>query len=438
MRDAGRAAALLASLLLFLGAYPQEEDEVADDPDTEESAHEELRLTGYLDPREAPDNSKVALVTPFGQLQLEDVTRSAVWIGDTAWLDRKGLRLRLSLNRKLQEAADELLAQYKAITASVVAVESKTGRILAIASRAGTAKSPLAEDKAIPVSARAPAASLMKIVTATGALEKSLGDSAALEPDSELNFRGGCGHLRRQNWLREEKLDRQHLTLARAFGLSCNTFFARIALYQVGLSRLRMFAERYGFNKPLPSDLFAETSLALFPQLETSTALEVGEAGAGFGASKLSPLHAAVLSAAATEGFLMAPYLVDEASRGTQQVYLGRPKVVSEVASGPTRVRMAKLMQATTSSGTARRVFRRSRLTRANLAVLGGKTGTLTDAEDRGTLYTWFNGSVRDVSLGVLVSAPKAGGLVRASQLAQAMMGRILRLPDRPQAAAKP
>jgi len=44
--------------------------------------------------------------------------------------------------------------------------------------------------------------------------------------------------------------------------------FARLALYETGLASLRQYAEKYMFNRPIPSDLRIETSAALMPALE--------------------------------------------------------------------------------------------------------------------------------------------------------------------------
>ena len=48
------------------------------------------------------------------------------------------------------------------------------------------------------------------------------------------------------------------------------------------------------FNKPIPSDVKLQTSMFLLPDPDTATPQEVAEAGAGFGATKLNPVHAAL------------------------------------------------------------------------------------------------------------------------------------------------
>lgn len=388
----------------------------------------DFQSNGFPDPREAQTNEKKAFDTPFGQVVWTDIADKFYTKDRTVWADYKGFQLKLSLNPDLQLAINRELQMQKYITATVVLIEAHTGRIIAMVERRGEHNTPLLRDKSALVSARAPAASLMKIVTATAGIEKG-----GLDPDDDIHFNGGCGKLRNQNWLRQPNRDRQHLSFARAFGISCNTVFARIALYWTGLATLEKYAEKYYFNKPIPSDLRFETSAAMLPTLEQATALEVGELGAGFGGSKLSPIHSALLSAAtANDGVMMAPSLVDAAfDKDGRQVYTAKPREISRVFSKDTAEKMFPLMLATTQSGTSRRYFARKN-TRKERFEIGGKTGTLSDAEDRSTLYTWFSGLTaldipNNVAVSALVASPQ-NWLVRASSLAQASIAHHLRL----------
>lgn len=383
---------------------------------------------GFPDPREEINNAKVALKTPFGQLRWPEISKKLMERDGAYWVEQKGYKLKLTIDPELQRGLERQLERESHISAAIVLLESRTGRILAMAERRGSADNPLLSADSAIVAARAPAASLMKIITATAAIER-----AGANPDDEIPFRGGCQFLRNQNWLRDEGRDRQKLSLALAFGLSCNTVFARLAIYQTGLSTLRAYSERYLYNRPIPSDLEFETSAALMPQLETATALEVGEAGAGFGSSKLSPIHSAMIaSAAGNGGVMMVPFLVESAqdSKGAE-VYRAQPKEAARPMSASTALKMQELMQETVMRGTSRRYFRR-RGTSHDRREIGGKTGTLSDAEDRRTLYTWFNGiaplqATDNVAIGTLVASPQ-NWVVRASSVAQGSFAELFRL----------
>jgi cell division protein FtsI/penicillin-binding protein 2 len=394
------------------------------------SLNQGFREAGYPDPREEHFNESQAFKTPFGQLKWQDIADRWYEKNGAAWVQVGSHTLKLTINPELQASMKAILQRQRNIAGAIVLMESHTGRLLALAERRGEAGNPLNSPDGAPIvtSARAPAASLMKITTATAAIEK-----VGLRPHDEIPFFGGCGRLRGQNWLRDARRDRQKLTFARAFGVSCNTAFARLALYQTGLSALKRFAEGYMYNKPIPSDLRLETSAALLPQLETATAFEVGEAGAGFGASKLNPVHAAMIAAAAgNEGTLMAPYLVDAAYDSSgKQVYAGAPRKLERLFSAQTAASLQVLMRDTVLSGTSRKYFRRKG-TRNDRFEIGGKTGTLSDPEDRTTLYTWFNGlapleSSENMAIGALVASPKTW-VVRASEIAQQGLSDYLRL----------
>lgn len=380
----------------------------------------------HVDPRVATDNRVAALETPFGQINWAAVKDRVVVEDGGVFLDHAGYRLELTLDPELHTSIGKRLSRERHVGAAVVIIDARSGAVLGLADRQGDAGNPLASLGDRVTEARAPAASLMKVITATAAIETS-----GIEPSDDIPFRGGCQFLRRRNWLRDRKADTIKMSLAQAFGHSCNTAFARLAIYNTGLASLREYADRFYMNRPIPSDIVLETSLAALPHLDTATAYDVGEAGAGFGFSKLNPVHSALLSAAvANDGKLMAPYLVKRAfDSDGKVVYEGRPHEIGSVMSPETAKKMMVLMKATVRTGTSRSHFLR-RSTREQRGEIGGKTGTLRDMEDRKTLYTWFTGigpgSVADepVSVGVVVASP-VDWLVRASSVAQDSLGQF-------------
>ena len=420
-----RRCSFLTTILFFLfftnlASFAQE-----DNDDAETNTQEDFLDRGFPDPRSDTDNAEVALSTPFGQLNWADFKDDISLKEDGSYIEKNGYKIKLTLNPSLQQSLQRELDRQKHISGVVVMMDPKTGALLGMAEKKGEGENPLLKDKALATAARAPAASLIKIVTATAAIEQT-----DIEPESEIPFFGGCGHLRGKNWLRHPARDKQHLTFAKAFGMSCNTVFARLTIYWTGLHWFRNYADRYFFNKPIPSDLNIETSALLLPETETASALEVGEAGAGFGGSKLSPIHSAMLAAAAgNNGVMMAPYVVEKAWDQTGRlVYNAKPKEVNRVFSEQHVQKIITLMQSTVTNGTSRRYFRRSRLR----LETGGKTGTLSDAEDRKTLYTWFNGLAPlgqpdKVAMSVLIASPQ-NWVVRASQVAQTSLTQYFKI----------
>ncbi|MES2615003.1 MAG: penicillin-binding transpeptidase domain-containing protein [Bdellovibrionota bacterium] len=377
------------------------------------------------DPREAVDNSSVALDTPFKQLSWPEIAGKIYTRNNKSLVNYRGYVLELSLDPQLQAASERFLDQDRIVNGATVIIEPKTGRILALAQSGGI------RNAYVSVTSRAPAASLMKIITASASIEKE-----KINPDDEIYFRGGCGYLRNENWMLDPTRDIQKITFAKAFGSSCNTVFGRLALYEAGLSSLKIYAEKFMFNKPIPSDIKIQTSMFLLPDLTTATPQEVAEAGAGFGATKLSPIHAALLSATiGNGGVMMAPYLVEAAYNSSgQEVYRAKPLQIEKVVSRNTAFNVEKLMLATISSGTSRKAFHRLG-TRGDIDEIGGKTGTLLDPENRDMLYTWFSGiaplnAPNSIAIGTVVASLQ-NWVVRASSVAQNTLAEYLKIERR-------
>ena len=79
---------------------------------------------------------------------------------------------------------------------------------------------------------------------------------AKMTPESVIAFNGRNHTLYRSNVLDSN----QHrwtrfMTLREAFGKSVNTVFGRIGAFSVGPERLREYAERFGFDASIPTDL---------------------------------------------------------------------------------------------------------------------------------------------------------------------------------------
>jgi len=384
---------------------------------------EKRQIMAFQDPRESLFNDGVPLSHEIPQIDWPSVISKLQFIDDKVYLDYDNLKLLLTIDAKLQKSATKLVTRKKGIVSgSTAVIEPNTGRILALAQDSNKRNSQTS------VSSRGPAASLIKIVTAAAAIEKE-----NLSPYAKLKFRGGCRYLSRENWIEDGRRDRLKMSFDKAFGSSCNTFFARLALYHVGLSALKIYADKFMFNRPIPSDIKIQTSLFLLPDPETATPQEIAEAGAGFGATKLSPIHAALLSATvANDGIMMAPYLIEAAYDASgREVYRAHPKQIGRVVSKNTAEKLSTLMLATTAKGTSRTVFRRSG-TRANIDDIGGKTGTLSDLENRQILYTWFSGiadinSPENIAIGTVIASPQ-NWVVRANAIAQTTIAQYFRL----------
>lgn len=378
----------------------------------------------FDDPRESLFNDVVPLNRKIPQFNWADIASKMYTKNGKTYAKYNNLKLELTINPDIQEAAERFLRQSHAIVSgSTAIIEPKTGRLLALTQ--GGQKG----NATTSVSSRGPAASLIKIVTSAAAIEKN-----NFDPDFELSFRGGCGKKPMdENWIESPSKDNMTMSFYKAFGSSCNPFFARLALYHVGLASLKKYAEKFMFNKPIPSDIKIQTSLFLLPDAETATPQEIAEAGSGFGATKLSPIHAALLSATvANGGIMMAPYLIEAAyNESGTEIYRAHPTQIGQVVSAETANKISILMLATTSLGTSRHVFSK-RNTQANIDDIGGKTGTLLDLENKRLLYTWFSGiasinSPQSIAIGTVVASYQ-NYVVRANAVAQTTIAEYLKL----------
>lgn len=384
-------------------------------------------------------NAAAALVTPFGALDASQVFANLEYGEGSVWSSHGSTRLRLTIDPEYQQALEETLGWVHRLSTGVaVLLDSSTGRILAMAEKRGAQPMPIQEAPWMATDAVAPAASLFKMVTAAAALE-----TGRIEPSTEVRYHGGCQSLWGRNWLRGSQEDSQSMTLAHAFGTSCNTVFARVAIYHAGLEALRATAERLYFNRPIPSDLEFATSRIFLPDPTETTVQEVGLVGAGFGISRLSPLHAALMSSAmASDGHVRAPYLVAEAYDSSGElIYEGEPRDLGVALSMKTVEKMKALMDDTVEAGTGRRDFSRFEKGYPGIDV-SGKTGTLLDLEDRQVMYTWFTGNFplpggRMASIGVLVGSPQTW-IVRASSVAGRAVNTIWRRSGEMRVSANP
>ncbi len=226
-----------------------------------------------------------------------------------------------------------------------------------------------------------PAASLFKTVVTTAAFE--MADMEASEPQG-LN--GGCSHVRETGeWLKERSpTDVSRMSLRRAFGSSCNGFFAKIGVNNLGLGIITQFARRFGWETGFGTDFKAERSPFRPPSPTTASTHTVGRFAAGFGKVGLSAVHAAHLMLTIANKGVPRPLRIFRDSP------VADLKNVEPLYSSTTSDSLMEILDASVKGGTASFAFRRGKLRKLRDYV-GGKTGTLTGSSPKG-LTTWFAG----------------------------------------------
>jgi peptidoglycan glycosyltransferase len=330
---------------------------------------------------------------------------------------QRGFSVELTLNTAAQQAAYDAL---QGLEGAVVAIEPKTGRILAMVSTPGfdtntlathdadaanAAYDQLVADPSKPLYNRAiagnlnPPGSTFKIVVAAAAFasgdwtpESTLPNPARYQlpqsNDTVSNAWGGtCG-------------EGDTVTIAEAIRLSCNIPMAELAV-ELGDDAIREMAEKFGFNQSFDTPL--ESTPSSYPRAldDPQTALT------GFGQGKVTatPLQIAMVAAGlANDGVVMNPRLVDavigndlsvvRSYENTEYGTATDKEVADEVTAA---------MVASVATGAAQGA-------RIDGVDVAGKTGT---AENGSNPYTlWFTGfaPADDPAVAVAVVVENGGG----------------------------
>jgi len=167
-------------------------------------------------------------------------------------------------------------------------------------------------------------------VTAAAALE-----NRKISPETVMAFRGRLVSETPKNWDPHPRGRNLQMDLSTAMAKSVNPVYGLVASELLGKEQLQQACNRFGFNRSLLlPGVPAVPSLA--PQPETVYELRLQGCGLDHGL-KVSPIHAAAITAAiANRGNLMAPRLVEQASRNGKPLEVPAPKVIERVMSPET------------------------------------------------------------------------------------------------------
>ena len=219
-----------------------------------------------------------------------------------------------------------------------------------------------------------PAASLIKLVTASAAIELHHIPPYAL---FYFDSRNASQSIRA---LTNGYDDGRHkITFSMALAKSNNPVFGKLALYKIGNNNFETYLKRFYFNRSL-GPFSVQQSRA---RVDDNT-VDIAQTGAGLNSdTTLSPFHAALIAQAiGNKGRMCVPYEgFGRAKQGTKQV------ITADTAG-----ELIEMMRLTITKGTSRRAFfnRRGRYILANIQV-AGKTGSIHGDDPAGD-YEWFIG----------------------------------------------
>ncbi len=291
----------------------------------------------------------------------------------------KGISLPLTINPFLQRELKKFLVSKGDPIATVVVVEVKTGKILAMVQ--GQNPSSWHSPSHTALYTGFPAASLFKTIPTIAALEL-----ADFEPESSFAITDSCSKdfTYGGQWIRKPSYKPHMLSLSSAFAHSCNSFFARITVSHIGLGAINKMAQEFGWGKKIPADFDVPMSPIVFPSPTTAGLQEVGRFSAGFGRVGLSAIHAAWLYLiVANDGVVNPLNLISTNLQPAKIPY-------QRLYSAETGIKLRSMLQGTVRSGTASSIFRKKPYSSLRF-LAGGKTGTLQSLAPSG-LTTWFAG----------------------------------------------
>lgn len=339
----------------------------------------------------------------------------------------QGSSIETTIDPKVQEAAMSALTE-QSFEGAVVAIEPKTGRILALASSPSfdpnalstnndadiiTNYRQLSEDPAKPLDNRAIAGSMYhpgsvyKLIVAAAAIEEGKAKpSTAFDNPAQLTLPQSSSVM--QNASRTTCGGGDKATLEQAIVMSCNIPIAELAM-SMDPNVVPDMARKFGFEQQVEIPLAVTPSNSPNPEDKAQTALSsIGQLDV-----RTTPLQMAMVSAGiANEGKVMNPYLVDKVIAPDLRVEKEfKPQEFSKPVSKETASDVAGMMEHGVS--TPEGLAQKAGIPGVRVA---GKTGTAENgtADDGSDLpFTlWFTGfaPVDDPKVAVAVVIANGGG----------------------------
>ena len=270
-----------------------------------------------------------------------------------------------SVDPRVQEIAERWLRKAAPHDGAVVLSDVKTGRILAWASRG-------AGDRV--ATAFAPSASVFKLATVSALL-----DSGRANAGSTACYAGGERKFELADLRDVASRDTACIPLRTAVGHSVNLVIAKLALRHVQPAEVRAKAGLLGLDGLVPIDRAVGISKVDLP----NDRLGFARASAGFWNGRTSALGALFAVQTIANGGMRVR--MQTTTRAPVRVEEGRAVSTSSATE------LTRMMQLTTRSGTASKVFRKARRASLSGISVAAKTGTLV-GDKPARMYSWFTG----------------------------------------------
>lgn len=291
-----------------------------------------------------------------------------------------GMNMTLTVNYKLQTSLerelDNAIKKYNPDQALGIAMNPKTGEILAIASRPTFSPKNYKNynieniNRNLPIWMTYEPGSTFKIITLAAALQEN-----KIDLDKDKFYDSGSVQVenaRIKCWKHGGHGEQTYLQVVEN---SCNPGFVSIG-NKLGKETLFKYIKNFGFGNKTGVDLNGEATGILFP-LEKVGPVELATTAFGQGVSVTPIQQITAVSAAINGGTLYKPYIVksiNEPETNTA-VLENRPTEVRKVISEDTSSKVRYALESVVTNGTGRTAF-------IDGYRVGGKTGTAQKVKD--------------------------------------------------------
>ena len=285
-----------------------------------------------------------------------------------------GINMSLTINYKLQAVVerelDNAVKRYNPDQALAIAMNPKTGEILAISSRPNFSPSNYKKysteqiNRNLPIWATYEPGSTFKIITLATALQEQLVDL-----DKDTFDDGGSIHVENARIKCWKAGGHGHQTFLQVVENSCNPGFVTLG-QRIGKDKLFEYINKFGFGKKTGVDLNGESSGILF-SLDKVGPVELATTAFGQGVSVTPIQQITAVSAAINGGYLNKPYIVKSLNEPETNnvVKQNKKQTVRKVIDNKTSKKVRYALESVVTNGTGRNAF-------IDGYRVGGKTGT--------------------------------------------------------------
>ncbi len=321
------------------------------------------------------------LTGAYGAIKyLSDAKGNKLELTESYVQPQDGMNLTLTVNYELQASLerelDNAVSKYNPDQALGIAMNPKTGEILAISSRPNFSASNYSDytleeiNRNLPIWATYEPGSTFKIITLATALEENL-----IDLDKDQFYDSGSVQVENARIKCWKHGGHGAQSLLNVVENSCNPGFVSIG-QKIGKETLFKYIKSFGFGSTTGIDLNGEAKGILF-SLDRVGPVELATTAFGQGVSVTPIQQITAVSAAINGGTLYKPYIVKSVNEPETNNVIKETKTtpVRKVISESTSEKVRYALESVVTNGTGRPAF-------IDGYRVGGKTGTAQKVKD--------------------------------------------------------